>query len=41
MELKVLSRRALIQVKEHVARPKDLEVARALRAIDDAYSSRS
>ena len=41
MELKVLSLRALIQVKEHVARPKDLEVARALRAIDDAYSSRS
>lgn len=41
VELKVLSRRALIQVKEHVARPKDLEVARALRAIDDAYSSRS
>lgn len=30
----------LIQVKG-VARPEDLEVARALQAIDDAYSSRS
>jgi predicted nucleotidyltransferase len=40
LTLKVISRDDLITVKEHVRRPKDLEVARALRALRDADRAR-
>lgn len=36
MPIRVLGLEALIRVKEHVRRPKDLEVATQLRAIRDA-----
>jgi hypothetical protein len=40
LSLRVISRADLITVKEFVRRPKDLEVARALRAIADAERAR-